>query len=248
MPLVYIFAASKMEAQPVLVLAGCNAAPAQGSTGVIIDHDGDRFAVIITGMGTGNAEATADAVLGVTSGGARGGSPVAEKPDAILVIGLCGGLTEPLSEGRIVAYSECLSAEPGKPPLSCSSAITTKLLPLLASSNISCDRVTGVTSPRIATNREERLRLAQTGASAVDMETYSILDAATRAGVPVAVLRFVRPRTSRPQPRLESGRCPGRSQSARRGDRLSTEDTAVARRQQEGDAEPRRRTADRAPV
>jgi nucleoside phosphorylase len=113
MLLAYVFAASKLEAQPVLVLAGRNATPAQGSTGVIIiEYDGERFAVIITGMSTGNAEATADLVLGLTSGGARGGSPLTEKPDVVLVIGLCGGLTEGLSVQRIVAYKECLSASP----------------------------------------------------------------------------------------------------------------------------------------
>jgi hypothetical protein len=108
MLVVYVFAASTLEAQPVLVLAGRNAAPAHGSTGVIIiEHDGERFAAIITGMGTGNAEATADSVVGLTSGGARGASPLTEKPDVIPVIGLCGGLTQGLSMQRIVAYKEC---------------------------------------------------------------------------------------------------------------------------------------------
>jgi hypothetical protein len=64
MPLVYVFAASKMEAQPVLVLAARDGASSEGSGALIIEHGGDRFAVIITGMGTRNAEAKADAVLG----------------------------------------------------------------------------------------------------------------------------------------------------------------------------------------
>jgi hypothetical protein len=93
MPLVYVFAASKMEAQPVLVLAAQNGAAGQGSTGVIIEHGDGRFAVIITGMGTRNAEAKADGALGLAAPGADGGPPLAGKPDAVLVIGLCGGLT-----------------------------------------------------------------------------------------------------------------------------------------------------------
>ena len=38
--------------------------------------------------------------------------PLAETPDAVLVIGLCGGLTESLAEDRIVAYKGCLSKGP----------------------------------------------------------------------------------------------------------------------------------------
>jgi hypothetical protein len=56
MPLVYVFAASKMEAQPVLVLAAPNSTSGQGSNALIIEHGADRLAVIITGMGTRNAE------------------------------------------------------------------------------------------------------------------------------------------------------------------------------------------------
>ena len=55
--------ASKMEAQPVLVLAARDGASGEGSAAFIIEHGGDRFAVIITGMGTRNAEAKADAAL-----------------------------------------------------------------------------------------------------------------------------------------------------------------------------------------
>src|SRR5215469_14551943 len=112
MPLVYVFAASKMEAQPVLVLAARDGASSEGSGALIIEHGGDRFAVIITGMGTRNAEAKADAALGLVIRGADGGPPLAEKPDAVLVVGLCGGLTQSLREQQIVAYTECLSTGP----------------------------------------------------------------------------------------------------------------------------------------
>jgi hypothetical protein len=53
MPLVYVFAASKMEAQPVLVLAARDGASSEGSGALIIEHGGERFAVIITGRGRG---------------------------------------------------------------------------------------------------------------------------------------------------------------------------------------------------
>jgi nucleoside phosphorylase len=192
MPLVYVFAASNMEAQPVLILAGRKVDATQGSTGVIVEHDGDRFAVIVTGMGTGNAEVTADAVLGTTTAGGRGGSAVAEKPDAILVIGLCGGLAESLPLQRIVAYTQCLSASSNKAPsLQCSPVLTEAVLRSLQQHGIAAETTIGITSPRIATTKTDRLALAHSGASAVDMESYPILAAAARVGIPAAVLRVV---------------------------------------------------------
>jgi hypothetical protein len=192
MPLVYVFAASKMEAQPVLVLAAQNGTSGQGSTTLIIERGDGRFAVIITGMGTRNAEAKADAVLGPAPSGGDGGPPVGGKPDAVLVIGLCGGLTEGLREQQIVAYTECLSTGPNKaPPLQCSPSLTDAIVRRLQHQGISVDRVIGITSPRIATTKADRLALAKSGATAVDMETYPIVSAAARAGVPAIVLRVV---------------------------------------------------------
>src|SRR5215471_1769723 len=192
MPLVYVFAASKIEAQPVLVLAAGNSTSGQGSAAAVIEHGGDHFAVIITGMGTRNAEAKAVAALGLAAPGADGGPPLTGKPDAVLVIGLCGGLTEGLPEQRIVAYTECLSTAPNKaPPLECSRSLTDNIVKRLQQQGITVDRVTGITSPRIATTKADRLALAKSGAGAVDMESYPILSAAEHAGVPPVVLRVV---------------------------------------------------------
>jgi nucleoside phosphorylase len=192
MPLVYVFAASKMEAQPVLVLAARDGTSGQGLVAATIEHGGERFAVIITGMGTRNAEAEAEAALGPATPGAAAGPAPAGKPDAVLVIGLCGGLTETLPEQRIVAYTECLSAGPNKaPPLQCSRSLTDDVVKRLQQQGITVDRVTGITSPRIATTKAERLALARSGAAAVDMESYPIVSAAARAGVPAVVLRVV---------------------------------------------------------
>jgi hypothetical protein len=192
MPLVYVFAASKMEAQPVLVLAARNGAAGQGSGAVIIEHGVGRFAVVITGMGTRNAEAKADVALGPAPSGGDGGPPLGEKPDAVLVIGLCGGLTQSLQEQRIVAYTECLSTGPNKaPPLQCSPPLTDDIVRRLQQQGITVDRVIGITSPRIASTKADRLALAKSGAAAVDMESYPILAAAERAGVPAVVLRVV---------------------------------------------------------
>jgi hypothetical protein len=161
MPLVYLFASSKMEAQPVLALAPENAAPQQGRA-VMVEVGENRFAVIITGMGTGNARIKANAALA-----GDGAGPTTQKPDAILVIGLCGGLTETMREEQIVTYTECLSADKS-PPLRCSPTLTEAITETLQKHRTACDRVTGITSPRIASNRSEKLALARLGASVVE--------------------------------------------------------------------------------
>lgn len=184
MPLVYIFASSKMEAQPVLALAPKNTPMPKGRP-VMVGAGANRFELIVTGMGTGNARIKANAALGTDRE-----PPSDRKPDAILVIGLCGGLTEEMREDRIVAYTDCLSAEKS-PPLQCSDELTSAITGVLQQHRISCARVTGITSPRIASNRSEKQALARLGASVVDMETYQILSAAARAGIPSAVLRIV---------------------------------------------------------
>jgi nucleoside phosphorylase len=192
MPLVYVFAASKMEAQPVLVLAPHKGTASLGSGAPIIEHGHDRFVLIITGMGNRNAEAKADTALDLGTPGPDGSPTLAEKPDAVLVIGFCGGLTETLPEQHVVAYTECLATGPYKaPPLQCSRSLTDDIVKRLQQQGITVHRVSGITSPRIATTKAARLALAKSGAAAVDMESYPIVSAAERAGVPAVVLRVV---------------------------------------------------------
>lgn len=186
--MVYVFASSKMEAQPVLGLA--SKVTRSEDTPAIVEQNGNRFALIVTGMGVGNARAKAEVALGLAGAGDAGGRRTVEKPEAILVIGLCGGLKEAMREGRIVAYTDCLSAG-NVSPLRCSPVLTNAIVESLQSQGITCDCVTGITSPRIASGRSERLALAESGASGVDMESYEILSAAARAEVPAAVLRVV---------------------------------------------------------
>ena len=180
MSLLYIFAASGIEAQPVRKIAGVTAGNSAGRCGV------NDLILMAGAMGPRSAQDKAQAALKITSV-ANGG----RKPDAVLVIGLCGGLSPMLPERRIVAFSECLSTEATKPPLACSQTILHSVMDLLTSSNIRCDRVVGITSPRLATTRSERLTLAGSGATVVDMESYSVLDAARAAGIPAAVIRVV---------------------------------------------------------
>ena len=184
MSLVYVFAASTFEAKPVRRIA--DSAIAHGSDSAPLRCGPNEVLLITGGMGPRGAQIRAEVALGLTS---QASAP--PKPDAVLVIGLCGGLSASLPEGRIVAYTDCLSTDAAKRSLRCSQPLTDLLVSLLASSSILCDRVVGVTSPRIATTRDERLSLAKRGAAVVDMESYSIVEAASSAGVPAMVLRVV---------------------------------------------------------
>ena len=200
MSLLYVFAASPMEAEPVR-----KAAASGDSAGVL--RCGKNDVVLLTGaMGPRNARSRAEVALA---------APSEQRPGAVLIVGLCGGLTEDLREGNIVAYDACLSTEEGRASLPCSPVLTESVAKVLASSNIPYERVTGVTSPRIATNRTERSALAKYGAQVVDMESYSILDVAKLAGVPAIVLRVVSDSVERNLPDLnralnESGGLDGR--------------------------------------
>jgi nucleoside phosphorylase len=180
MSLVYIFAASTMEVDPVRKIAAATDSRSPVRCGA------NDVVFIVSGMGPVNAENKAKAALlaGMESS-------VASMPDAVLVIGLCGGLTESLPEGRLVAYTACRSTDSAKPLLSCTESAVDSVVTLLNSSGMVCDRAVGITSSRIAINREERRALAQSGAGIVDMESYSILETAAAAGIPATVLRVV---------------------------------------------------------
>jgi nucleoside phosphorylase len=114
-----------------------------------------------------------------------------EKPDAAIVIGVCGGLTDLLPETTIVTYSSCLSAMNEGIVCSCSPQLSAQITALLNAQNVPCRSVIGITSPRVAITKDDKLRLARSGAQVVDMESYHILMAAQECGVPAAVVRVV---------------------------------------------------------
>jgi len=190
MSFVDVFAASKSEAEPVQRIVDA-AASATSSGTALLRLGWNEFLLIVGGMGPKAARAKAMDALGSSPTLDGFNLPADRKPDAVLVIGLCGSLSSSLPETRIVAYTDCLSTDPNKPALRCSSSVTNRLLDLLLSRCITCDPVTGITSPRVAVTKEEKLALARSGANVVDMESYEILAVATEAGIPGVVLRVV---------------------------------------------------------
>ena len=191
MGIVYVFAASKMEGEPVERIAVAHLTGKSNPRVRTLRSGANELVLVVGGWGHKIAEAKAREVLDFASSPNESRSSLGRKPEGVLVIGLCGGLTSSLPQNRIVAYTDCLSSEPSKPSRLCSATVTSKVVELLHSKGIACERVVGITSPRIAVTREDKLALAKSGAEAVDMETYQILAIASEAGVPASVLRVV---------------------------------------------------------
>ncbi len=180
---VYVFAASKMEGQPVLQIAGHDISDTSANPPKPLRAGPNEFVLILGGMGPKGAWNKAKETIGESLVSKR-------KPDAVLIIGLCGGLTNSLPQDKIVVYTDCLWTDYDK-PLKCSPGITNAIADLLLSRNINCEKAVGITSPRIAVTKDDRLALAKAGANVVDMESYAILSVADRAEIPAAVLRVV---------------------------------------------------------
>lgn len=114
------------------------------------------------------------------------------KPRVIVVAGTCGALAAGVQEGTIVTYAECLFA--GSTSLESAAPdaeLNARMERLLRKAGIEPQSVRGVTSPVVAATRGEKIRLAASGASVVDMESYVILSAARQMEIPAAVLRVV---------------------------------------------------------
>lgn len=127
--------------------------------------------------------------------------------DALLVIGLAGGLDPQLKTGDAVIYDLCFRAQfapeksnsKEKRPVReenasvvCDPDFATRLFEKLRAAGVQCKRGAGLTIKRVVIEAENKLALgARYGAAAVDMETYDVVSACARAGVPVAALRVV---------------------------------------------------------
>lgn len=191
MSLIYVFAASRVEGRPVERLTSAGSGADESGLGQVRTARTQHFRLIVTGMGPRNAEARARGALGVDAANDLKAGTASKQPDAAIVIGWCGALSRSVGKSAIVAYTEALSTEAGRLPLPCARNLRERITNLLASRDVPCELVVGITSSRIATTPTEKLNLAQTGASVVDMESYAILSAAADAGVPAVVLRVV---------------------------------------------------------
>jgi len=156
--------------------------------------------LFVTGIGPRNAEICARAALGLDDPVHPAQNGQARRPDAVLIIGLCGSLDAAIGESTTVSYSDCLCTDKNLPPISCSPSLTGQIINLLNSRNIECRPVVGISSSRVATLKAEKLQLGARGANVVDMESYPILSAANLAQLPAAVVRVVSDSLDREMP------------------------------------------------
>jgi hypothetical protein len=187
---IFVFAASKSEADPLARLLGVSRWDTPNHAGPITAGP-NQLEFFITGMGPQRATERAVQVLSRGRDPLSRGEKLGETADVAIVIGLCGSLTDSLAESAIVMYSSCLSAMNGGTSCTCTPELSEQVTALLNAQDMVCKSVLGVTSPRVATTKEDKLRLAGTGAQVVDMESYGILSEAHKLGVPAIVVRVV---------------------------------------------------------
>jgi nucleoside phosphorylase len=147
--------------------------------------------LFVTGIGPREAESSAGVALKLGESVDQSPNGQIKRPDAVLVVGLCGSLDASIGETAVVSYSGCLSTDENKARVSCSPSLTGQIVSLLNSRGFDCRSIVGISSLRVATSKAEKLQLATSGAHVVDMESYQIVSAANQAQIPVAVIRVV---------------------------------------------------------
>ncbi|MCI0628271.1 MAG: hypothetical protein L0387_42580 [Acidobacteria bacterium] len=188
MSVVYAFAATKIEGDSVgHLVTRLDGDAANVSRGRIGTNDVFLF---ITGIGPKRAKARASTVLLSPTATANGRSTV-ERPDGVLVLGTCGSLNSFLAEDEVIVYRQCLATDNNSARALCTTPLAEHITSVLKSKGINPRSAIGISSPRIATTKQEKLTLAKTGADVVDMESFEIIVVANQARLPVAVIRVV---------------------------------------------------------
>ncbi|MEH2282530.1 MAG: phosphorylase [Nostoc sp.] len=104
----------------------------------------------------------------------------------VLIMGLCGSLSDRYTVGDIVLYQDCVSQ--GKQQ-ECDRTLTTQLH---SSISQKLSLVKSLTSDRVIWSTTEKRRLGETlAADVVDMEGFTALEFFNATGVSVAILRVV---------------------------------------------------------
>lgn len=128
--------------------------------------------------------------------------------DRLLIIGLAGALVPELRTGAVLLYDRCFRLDArlladglgmkkanfrdSSVPVACDPRLTDVLAQAFRASGVGCELGTAVTTDVMVTSAATKLALgAVTGAAAVDMESYAVIEVARRCGVPVAVVRVI---------------------------------------------------------
>lgn len=123
--------------------------------------------------------------------------------DALIVVGLAGGLDPRLKTGDAVVYDCCLDArdsvQESVPPKDLAiqhshgqTDLVRILLDALRETELSSFYGSGITVSRVVINAQDKLWFGQQHqALAVDMESFDVLQVAAECGVPAAVIRVI---------------------------------------------------------
>jgi nucleoside phosphorylase len=198
---IFVLAASKTELDPLARLMGVSRWDSHSHAGPITAGP-NQLEFFITGLGPNRAKKSAVEILLSGQEPQPADHTQNPKPQAAIIIGLCGGLTDSLPETAIAVYSTCISAMNGGGACPSSPELSARITALLDTQNVPYSSVTGITTPRIAITKDDKLGLARTGAQVVDMESYAILSTAQQAGVPATVVRVVSDSLDRKLPDL----------------------------------------------
>jgi nucleoside phosphorylase len=184
MSLICVFAASKSDEQRLAsLLSQSDSIPTGGLRGRV---GANEVALFVAGIGPRAASLRSESTL--QSFGIQGNS--IRRPDAVVVVGTCGSLSRTIDEGDVILYSACLSTAKTE-RLNCTASIAKHLKSRLNARGFLCRSALGISSPRVAISKAEKLELAKSGAEVVDMESHEVVAAASQAGLPVVVLRVV---------------------------------------------------------
>jgi nucleoside phosphorylase len=124
--------------------------------------------------------------------------------DALVVVGLAGGVDPKLRVGDSVLYDLCYDARAiDFPPstqfldkdvgrIASDASLTSCLFEALRAAQVFCVRGSGVTASRIITESRDKMALGvYFSAAAVDLETYEAISACSMFNLPTATLRVI---------------------------------------------------------
>lgn len=114
---------------------------------------------------------------------------IAKGAKALLSFGLCGGLDPDLQAGDVILPSRVIAAQ--AKPISCDADWCGRLAEALGDLAGMTDVTIAHSAVIVAGPRRKAVLRANTGAVAVDMESYAVGLAAKRANLPFAIIRAV---------------------------------------------------------
>jgi adenosylhomocysteine nucleosidase len=141
-----------------------------------------------------------------------------QRYDALLVLGLAGALDSQLKTGDVVVYERCLDLREHSgvremqlsrdefASIGCDAALSQQLFDRLSGRGLRCLPGLGAMAARVVIDAQDKLRLgAQTGAQAVDMETFLLAETAARCGLACAAVRVVLDEATHDLPDFNAG-------------------------------------------